>query len=119
MFEHLLIDFWPLEIPLSRILCLYLYPIYFGDQSSVECGVGEDLFPLCRLPFCPFNGVLCLREAFQFHEVSFLIVDLSAWVIGVLFRKLSPMPVYSRLFPTFFSTNFSISGFMLGPLKWT
>ena len=26
--------------------------VYFGDQTSVWCGVSEDLFPFCRLSFC-------------------------------------------------------------------
>jgi hypothetical protein len=29
-----------------------------------------------------------------------------------MFRKISPVPMCSRLFPTFFSTSFSVSGFM-------
>jgi hypothetical protein len=32
-----------------------------------------------------------------------LKVNLSAWVTGVLFRKLSPMPMSSRVSPTFCS----------------
>ena len=42
-----------------------------------------------------------------------LIVDLCAWAIGVLFRKLSPVPMSSRLLPTFYSIRFSVSGFVL------
>jgi hypothetical protein len=34
----------------------------------------------------------------------------------VLFRKLTPVPVSSRLFPTFSSIRFSVSGFMLRSL---
>ena len=30
-----------------------------------------------------------------------LIVDLSDWAIGVLFRKLTPVPMGSGLYPTF------------------
>jgi hypothetical protein len=32
-----------------------------------------------------------------------LIVDLSGWAIGVLFSELSPVPMHSRLLPTFSS----------------
>lgn len=42
-----------------------------------------------------------------------LIVDLSAWATGVLFRKSSPLPVSSRLFPSFSSIRFSVSDFKL------
>lgn len=44
-----------------------------------------------------------------------LAADLSAYTIGVLVRKLSPMAICSMLFPTF-SLMFNISGFMLRPL---
>lgn len=77
----------PLEIPVLRIFSLDLYPIFkiglfglvtfhffcsFGYQLSVKCGVGENLFPLCRLQFCSFDGILYLAEAFPFHEDPFI-----------------------------------------------
>ena len=40
--------------------------VYFGDQPSVQCGVGEDLFPFYRLSFCFVDRVLCFTEASQF-----------------------------------------------------
>ena len=46
----------------------------------------------------------------RFHV---LIVDLRACAVGVLFRKLSPVPVHSRLLPIFSSVRFSVPGFML------
>jgi hypothetical protein len=42
----------------------------------------------------------------------FSILDLTAQAVAVLFRKISPVPVYLRVFPTFSSINFSVSGFM-------
>jgi hypothetical protein len=61
----------PLESPLLRILISsvsnfliglfgllissFLSSVYFRYQSSAKCEVGEDLFPFCRLPFCPFD----------------------------------------------------------------
>ena len=47
-----------------------------------------------------------------------LIVDLSTRAIGVLFRKLSPVSVHSRLLPTFFSIRLSVSGFVLRSLTY-
>jgi hypothetical protein len=41
-----------------------------------------------------------------------LILDLTAQAIPVLFRNFSPVPISSRVFPTFSSINFSVSGFM-------
>jgi hypothetical protein len=40
------------------------------------------------------------------------ILDLTAQAIAVLFRNFSPVPISSRLFPTFSSISFSVSGFM-------
>ncbi|KAL6036471.1 hypothetical protein STEG23_034182, partial [Scotinomys teguina] len=47
-------------------------------------------------------------EPFQFHEVPFL-VDLRDYIVGVLFRKSSPVPVSSGLFPTLSFVRFCIS----------
>ena len=71
------------------------YFVYFGDQSSVQCGVGEDLSPLCRLPFCVVDGVLWFTEAFQFQEVPF-IVSFCVCGTGVVFRMWSPVPMRSK-----------------------
>jgi hypothetical protein len=49
----------------------------------------------------------------RFH---LLIVVLSTYAIVVLFRKLSPESICSRLFPNFSSIRFSMSGFMLTSL---
>jgi hypothetical protein len=45
-----------------------------------------------------------------------LILDLTAQAIAVLFRNFSPVPISSRLFPTFSSISFSVSGFMWSSL---
>jgi hypothetical protein len=44
------------------------------------------------------------------------ILDLTAQAIAVLFRNFSPVPKSSRLFPTFSSMSFSVSGFMWSSL---
>ena len=43
-------------------------------------------------------------------------IDLKARATGVLFRKLFPIPMCSRIFPTFSSLIFSLLGFLLGSL---
>ena len=40
------------------------------------------------------------------------IIDLRSWATGVVFRKISPVPMYLRLFPTFSFISFSVYGFM-------
>jgi hypothetical protein len=49
----------------------------------------------------PIGSVFCLKEAFQLQDVP-IIVDLTACIISVLFRKLYPVSVHSKLFPTYF-----------------
>jgi hypothetical protein len=45
-----------------------------------------------------------------------LVLDLTTQGIGVLFRHFPPVPIYSRLFPTFSSISFSVSDFMWSSL---
>ena len=87
--------------------------MYFGDQASVRCVFNEDLFSFCRLSFCPLDRVLCLIETFQFDGIPFMNCEPYCLNIGVLFRKLSPVPLLSRLVSTFSSIKFSIADFML------
>jgi hypothetical protein len=54
-----------------------------------------------------------LQKFFSFMKFHLLIVDLNARAVGRLFRKLAPVPMHSRLFPTFSTNKFSVSGFML------
>jgi hypothetical protein len=51
-------------------------------------------------------------EALLFLKSDFLILDVTAQAIAVLFRNLSPVLISSRLFPIFSSISFSVSGFM-------
>jgi hypothetical protein len=44
------------------------------------------------------------------------ILDLIAQAIAVLFRKFPPVPISLRLFPTFSSISFNVSGFMWSSL---
>jgi hypothetical protein len=44
------------------------------------------------------------------------ILDLTAQATAVLFRNFSPVQISSRLFPTFSSISFSVSGFMWSSL---
>jgi hypothetical protein len=65
--------------------------------------------------FCPTESILCFIEAFQFHEVLFI----NCWSYSLRHRcsvrKLSSVPMCSRLFPTI-SMRFSLSCFMLKTL---
>ena len=54
-----------------------------------------------------------LQKLFRFIGSYLLIVAHSVCAIGVLFRKLFPVTMCSRLLHAFSSIRFSISGFML------
>ena len=51
-----------------------------------------------------------LQKLFSFTMTHLLIVDINACAIGVLFRKLSPVPKCSWLFPNLSSVRFTLSG---------
>ena len=59
-----------------------------------------------------------LQTFFSFTRSHLLIVNLSASTISVIFRKLSPVPLHSRLSHTLSSIMFSVSGFMLRSLVY-
>jgi hypothetical protein len=45
-------------------VCVYIVYIYIYI-SSIGFRIGEDFFPICWLPFCLIDSVLCLIEALQ------------------------------------------------------
>jgi hypothetical protein len=57
-----------------------------------------------------------LQKLSSFMRSHLSIVDLRACAIGVLFRKFPTVPMSSRLFLTFSSIRFSVSGFILRSL---
>ena len=85
--------------------------VFFSDVGLVKI-----FFPFCRLLFCLLTVSFSLQKLFSFTRSCLLIVDLSAYAIGALFRKLSPVPMHSRVFLIFSSIMFSVSGFMLRSL---
>ena len=52
----------------------------------------------------------------NFMRSHMSILDLTAQAIAVLFRNFSPVPISSRLFPTFSSISYTVSGFMWSSL---
>ena len=74
--------------------------VYFGDQTSVCCGVSEDLFPFCRLSFFFLLTMsFALQKVFSFRRSHLLIVSLSVCAAGVLFRKWFPVSMSSSVLP--------------------
>ena len=53
-------------------------------------------------------------QRYNIKKSHLSIVDLRAWAIGVLLRRIVSCTTNAfRLFPTFFSMEFSVPGFML------
>ena len=57
-----------------------------------------------------------LQKLISFRRSQLLIVSLSVCAIGVILRKLPPVPVCSSVLPTLSSVRFSVVGYMLRSL---
>lgn len=67
-------------------------------------------FPFYSLPFYTIVVSIALQKLFSFSRSQLLIMDFSACNFGVLFRKLSNIPMRSRIYLAFSSIRFSMSG---------
>jgi hypothetical protein len=95
-----------------QILSLYIFDI----SPPIGFRIGKGLHPICWLPFGLIDSVLYHTEALQFYEFPFADSWSYSTAIAVVFRSLSPVPIYLRLFPTFFSISLRVSGFMWSSL---
>jgi hypothetical protein len=121
----------PFGVPQLRIFCLALYPIF----SKVIWFFAVQLleFHIYIIPLSDLGLVKIFSQSVGYHfvllTVSFVlqklcnfkkshlsILDLTAQAIAILSRNLSPVPISSRLSPTFSSIRFRVSGFMWCPL---
>jgi hypothetical protein len=90
---------------LSSLDILVISPLSdLGLVKILSQSVG-GLFVLLTVSFA-------LQKLCNFMRSHLSILDLTAPAIVVLFRIFSPVPISSRLFPTFSSINFIVSGFM-------
>ena len=90
--------------------------MYFGDQSFVWCGIGEDIFPFSRQSFCLIWCVFCFTEASSFRRYHLFTVALSVCATGAILMNCSPVPMHWRLLSTFSLIRFSVVGFILRSL---
>jgi hypothetical protein len=87
-----------LDLVFNFLSSLYIFVKIFS-QSVVY------LFVLLTVSFA-------LQMLCNFMRSHLSILDLRAQATGVLFGNFSPVPISLRLFPTFSSISFSVSGFM-------
>ena len=94
------------NLELFVFLCLVLSSLYI-------CGVGKDLYHSVTCHLVILIVSFALQKLFSFIRWHLLIGDLIAYTIDALLKKFSPVPMSSKLFPTFSSLRFSVSDFML------
>ena len=126
--EHLFNCFSAIMFLLLRILCLRLYSIFnwavfliYSFLSylpildiSVECVVDKSLS--CSIRCCFVQMIVSLQKVFSFMKSHLLIIDHNVHTYTVLLREAFPVPMSTRLFHTFSSIRFSVSGDMLRSL---
>jgi hypothetical protein len=98
--------------------CLTFWVLFYILDISLLSDIGLVNIFSYPVSWCFLLMVVsfAIQKLFKLMCSYLLIVDLSAWAVSVLFRKLSPVPMCSRLFPTFSSVRFSMSSFMLRSL---
>jgi hypothetical protein len=95
----------------------YLSSLYILDISPLsDLGLVKILSYSVGGLFVLLTVTFALQKLCNFMRSHLLILDLIAQAIAGLFRNFSPVPISSRLFPTFSSINFSVSGFMWSSL---
>jgi hypothetical protein len=113
----------PFGIPQVRILSLALYPILIGLFGFLESNFWSSLYildlGLVKIFSQSFGGLYVLLTVFfalpkfcNFMRSHLSMLDLKTQASCVLFRSFSPVPISSRLFPTFSSVSFIVSCFM-------
>jgi hypothetical protein len=94
---------------LSSLYILDINPLCdLGLVKILSQSLG-GLFVLLRVSFD-------LQKLCNFMRSQFSILDPIAQAIAVLFRNFPPVPISLRLFPTFSSISFTVSGFMWSSL---
>jgi hypothetical protein len=94
---------------LSSLYILDISPLSDLRLVKIHSHSDDGLFVLLTVSFA-------LQRLCNFMRSHLLILDLTAQAIAVLFRNFSPVPISLRLFPTFSSINFNVSGFMWSSL---
>jgi hypothetical protein len=87
-----------------------LSSLYILDISPLLDG--NDLFTICCYLFFLLTVSFSSQKLCNFMRSHLSILDHIIQAIGVLFRNFSPVPLCSRIFTTFSSLSFKVSGFM-------
>ena len=87
----------------------FLSPLYMLDNSPLsDLGLVNILSQSVDGLFVLMTVSFALHKLYNFMRSHLSILNLTAQTIAVLFRNFSPVPISSRLFPTFSSISFSV-----------
>ena len=88
----------------------FLSSLYILDISPLsDLGLVKILSQSVGGLFVLLTVSFALQKLCNFMRSHLSIVDHTSQATAVLFRNFSPVPISSRLFPTFSSINFSVS----------
>jgi hypothetical protein len=91
----------------------FLSSLYISDISPLsDLGLVKILSQSVGGLFVSLTVSFALQNLCSVMRSYLLILDLTAQAVVVLFRNFSPVPISSRLFPTFYSKRFRVSSFM-------
>ena len=91
----------------------FLSSLYILDISPLsDLGLVKILSQSVGGLYVLLTVSFALQKLCNFMRSHLSILDLTAQAIAVLFRNFPPVPISSRLSPTFSSISFSVSGFM-------
>ena len=91
-----------------------LYILYISPLSDV--GLVKIFSQSVGCYFVLLIVSFALQKLCNFMRSHLLILDLTRQAIAVLFRNFPPVPISSRIFHTFSSISFIVSGFMCSSL---
>ena len=95
----------------------FLSSLYILDISPLsDLGLVKILSQSVGGLFVLLTVSFALQKLCNFMRSYLSILDLTMQAIAVLFRNFPPVPISSRLFPTFSPINFNVSGFMCSSL---
>ena len=95
----------------------FLSSLYILDNSLLlDAGLVKIFSQPTGCFFVLLTVSFALQKLCNFMRCHLLILDLIAHITAVLSRIFYPVPLSSRLFPTFSSISFTVSGFMWSSL---
>jgi hypothetical protein len=110
-FAHLfcgLLNLWEISF-LSSLCILIISPLSDVQLTKIFSHSVRNLFNL----FSRVTDSFAVHKLCSFMQFHLSILSLNCWAIGVLLRKLLPVPIYSNVFSLLFCHSFTVSDLIL------